>query len=267
VKKLFINSLPKSGTNLLSRIIDLSGYRYRDVGLAATLVHGRFYYLRQFLRGALFDKNPLIIGQDLPMSISSKWVGAQINNISIAEYITGHCNYSDHLYLMLKEQNIKTIMVVRDPRDMLISYAYYVAKTPSHFLYNHYKNLTHEERIDFTINGGKAGTLYIESLAGMLNSLNGWFNKSDVMIVKFEDIIGSKGGGNDEVQKLTVENIFNFLDIEQTKMNNVLENFYGASHTFRKGQIGNWKEELTNKQVADLKNNIGYIMNYWNYEW
>lgn len=267
MQKLFINSLPKSGTNLVSRMMELMGYKYAKLGIAATLLHGRGYTARQLLRGAMFDKNPVIVGQDLPVAINSGWLSQKVQNTSAGEYFSGHCNYTDHLHCLLKEENIKTLMVVRDPRDVLVSYAHYVAKSKQHFLHDYYKTLGHEARIDFTIEGGKAGDIYIESLFSILNSLNGWFYKEDVLIVRFEEIIGSRGGGDDVSQSTALDKIAAFLEMENMDKQHVIDNFYGESHTFRKGQIGSWTEELNDAQKEKVKEKIGFIMDYWGYVW
>jgi len=266
VEKVFINSLPKSGTNLVAKLTELVGYNYNKVGIAATLLLGKYFLLRQILRGDICDRNPIIIGLDLPIAVSSKWIKKKFSNLPSGEFISGHANYSDHLYYILQEKNIKTIQVIRDPRDVLLSYVHYVAKTPSHFIYDFYKNKSFDERLKFTLEGGKAGDLYVESFSEMLNKVDGWFNKNNVLIVKFEDIIGENGGGSREIQIKTIDEIIDFLSIKNSSSVTAADQLFGGTHTFRKGQIGSWKDELTQEQILFVAKHLNVHTEKWGYE-
>ena len=53
--RIFVNSLPKAGTNLVARAFDLAGVSYDRLGIAGTLVLGNRYLLRQLLRRSFFE--------------------------------------------------------------------------------------------------------------------------------------------------------------------------------------------------------------------
>jgi len=266
MQKVFLNSLPKAGTNLVSKLLNLIGYTYRPPGIAATLLLGKFSFLRQLIRGAKFEKNPVIIGLDLPVAISHNWLEGKFSVLKTKEYMTGHANYSDHLYFLLHKYNIKVIQVIRDPRDVLISYVHYVARTPSHFIYSFYKNLSFEDRIRFTLEGGKAGDLYVESFPQMLKKVEEWVRKENIMVVKFEDLIGEKGGGSRLIQVRTIKDICTFLGVMNVDYEKVVDNLFGGTHTFRKGKIGSWKEELSEELKTLIEEKIGDIVKRWGYE-
>jgi len=267
MEKVFVNSLPKAGTNLLAKLIELIGYKYDNLGIASTLLLGKYYFLRKIIRGTIFHKNPIIVGLDLPIGINPKWLNKKLERVEIGEYITGHTNYSDHLYYLLSKNDFKIILVIRDPRDVLVSYAYYVAKTKTHFIYDFYSKLKHEDRLMFTITGGKANDLYIESFGTMLRKLNGWFTKNNVLIVKFENLIGPKGGGNREQQLTTIRIITDFLAVRTVDYERIANNLFGGTHTFRKGKIGSWRKELMKTHIDKLKEELGDLLNAWGYEW
>jgi len=65
--------------------------------------------------------------------------------------------------------------------------------------------------------------------------------------IKFEDLLGEKGGGSLSIQKLTILNIANYLNItlNNQQLNYICENLWGISGTFRKGIIGDWKNYFT----------------------
>lgn len=266
MEKLLINSLPKAGTHLLVKLVESFGYKDSRGGIAATLLLGKYYLVRQIIRGSWFEKNPVIIGMDLPVAISKRWMNKKFSQLPVDYYVFGHANYSDHLFSILEKNNIKTIQIIRDPRDVLLSYVHYVAKTPSHFIYDFYKDLSFDERLRFTLQGGEAGNLYMESFPTMLKQVDGWFNKKDVLVVKFEDLIGSQGGGDDDLQKSVITSIVEFLKIESVDIDLTAKNLFGGTHTFRKGRIGTWQEELSEEQIQLVRSKIDGTAKRWGYE-
>jgi len=268
MKKVFVNSLPKSGTNLVSKFLKLIGYKYANLGLASSLILGRYFFIRQLIRGVLFTKNPIVIGLDIPYSIRAEWLEKKLEKLETGMYITGHARYSDNLYMLLKKHNLKIIQVIRDPRDVLVSYVHYISNNPSHFLYKCLRKMNYKEKYEFLLYGGKCNGLYIESFRTILLNIDLWISKNDIFIIKFEDIIGSKGGGNDNKQLSIAKQILDFLEIKSdiSKLKFVLDNLFGGTHTFRKGKIGSWKEEMPKDIVDKLLKETKDIIKKWEYE-
>jgi hypothetical protein len=66
-------------------------------------------------------------------------------------------------------------------------------------------------------------------------------------MVKFEDLVGVEGGGSAEAQRLAVGRVATHLGIpvDERKIGLVGESLFGVGRTFRRGQIGGWREEFT----------------------
>ena len=79
-----------------------------------------------------------------------------------------------------------------------------------------------------------------------------WMRVYKFLTIKFEDLIGFAGGGDETKQKLVIANIARHLNIKPQKklLNKVVKNLFGGTGTFRKGQIGSWRYEFT----AEMKN-------------
>ena len=94
-------------------------------------------------------------------------------------------------------------------------------------------------------------------------------------IIKFENLVGVKGGGSLERQQAEIYRIADFLDLEITpsEMDFITENLHGLRpvdqrrrvQTFRKGRIGQWKEyfkpeheQLFNEKFYPLLEKWGY---------
>jgi len=264
------NALPKSGTNLLQKLFELLGYKYDKLGIAESLILGKHYLLRQLIRGAKFEKNSLYIGFYAPVPVSARWLNWRLTRVKPGNYISGHCNYSERLDFILKKNNVKVIHIIRDPRDVLVSHAHFFAQKKDYFLYPILSNLSFEERIRITLKGGyfEKYKLYINSFRSALENLLLWKKSDNCLIVKFEDLIGEKGGGTKEKQFKTIKDILLF--IERIDLINNIENvairLYGGTHTFRKGKKGVWKEELSESIITEINSLIGDVILNLGYE-
>lgn len=258
--KLFVNSLPKSGTNLVQKLVELLNFKYSGKSLASTNLIGRYQFIKTLLHGSWFDVNPLIIGLEIPTATSSKWVNKQLSSLHDHTYISGHAAYSDHLAFLLAKNNIKVLQVSRNPYDVIYSWVNYIVEDNNHWhpLHTHLKSMSFDERVKFTVTGGfvEGKKLYIESFRSILRSQEGWFESEIVLPLKFEDMVGSQGGGDDNIQAETIEKICDFLEINVSNTAFISQHLYGGTHTFRSGQIrggSQFSEELR----AFITKNIG----------
>ena len=102
----------------------------------------------------------------------------------------------------------------------------------------------------------------------------GWFTSKNVCAIRFEDIIGEKGGGNNTKQQKVVERVINYLDLNNSKINidEICECIYfKGSRTFNKGRIHRWKELMSPEIKKIFKEQLGHLLielDYEkNYEW
>lgn len=92
------------------------------------------------------------------------------------------------------------------------------------------------------------------------------------MTIRFEDLIGSSGGGSDKKQIETVNAIVKHIGIElsQEEIQQIAaKSFFTGSRTFRKGHIGDWRNHFTeeHKQIfkevhGDTLIKLGYEKDY-----
>ena len=251
--RILANSMPKSGTNLLRRLMDLlpgiKRYPYGiDIGPAQAILKWT-------------DKE-----QDRAEILFRKLLNGY--------YATSHCFYFNELSQILKKYRIKHITIIRDPRDNCVSDHYYIMRTKSHRLHPYYKQMScNEERLMASICG-----LSSEALNGDPPSLDigqhykmytGWLNDSSGLVVKFEDLVGSKGGGADSQQRAVVEKILSYLGIkiEESELNYILNNlYYRKASTFRKGQINEWRNEFKKEHLLEFEKVAGNILEIFGYK-
>jgi hypothetical protein len=88
------------------------------------------------------------------------------------------------------------------------------------------------------------------------------------LTVRFEDLVGSNGGGDDAKQLATVKAIAKHASIElsEERAQEIASNLFGNKGTFRKGQIGAWKEEFTAEHKDLFKQYGGELLIKLGYE-
>ncbi len=236
------NSIPKSGTNLLIR--------------ALYLLHP----MHRLLSRTINDSD----------GINNKILG-----LKKGQFLAAHLKYSQELEQCFYKNAVKNILMVRDPRDIAVSnYIYITHKDPKHRLHKYFSALkSDQDRLTASIQGIESKLLSGEpsslSLAEHFKGYLPWKNSSDCLIVRFEDIVGSKGGGDDNVQLETMMGIVEHIGLsilENDVRKAALQIFNPNSRTFVKGQIGTWEDAFEPEHKEMVKNEMNSILITLGYE-
>ena len=259
MRKAFFNSLPKSGTNLVAKCLELFGYTQAG-GLASSIVlsnHFRSKVRRMLWRSV---EQGYLIGIDTPVEIARRPIDRNLSKVSDNMFIFGHLGYTADILVKVRDMGFALILIIRDPRAVLNSFVYYVVKNKSHVLHKAFCEMSVEERYLAALQGHFSGTATLQSMRVRCKALDPWLESDDVLKLQFEGLVGAKGGSSDELQRQTLAKICEHLAISKTKIDEVAQNLHGPGRvTFRKGQIDSWKEEipasvasLVNEQLADI---------------
>ena len=284
--KILVNSMPKSGTFLLCKAIDLIGFNNiarrnllqkifskLGVGLPSGFGHATVakHWLRRIYGYFSYEcKTSMIpIGVVSPVNVPAKLMAHWLKTIPIGHYIPGHIPWSLELDKILCQLGYRHILIIRDPRDVLVSFLHYVIK-PEHGLSKDFKRLSKDEQLEFAITGGYAEIrcTQVLGIGQAFRSIMNWKQSANCLIVRFESLIGEKGGGLKKKQYETIKKICDYLEVSSDEkfISNLCESVFDSySPTFRKGQIGAWKKELTsdwiktfNRTHADLLEELQY---------
>lgn len=266
--KVFLNSFPKGGTNLVLRLLELCGYETKQPYVSANLLLQRPTWLRKMLRGASQNaSNAIAVGVDSPVYVRKTWLERYLASLNERQVLPAHCLYTDKLHSLVKIQNFKIIQVLRDPRAIATSNAHYLATQKKHPMYNYYQTLPDfDSQLAFSITGGKIDDkLALNSIAERAMLIAPWVEQQDILSIRFEDLIGAKGGGDDIAQQNAILQILDFLGIDSSNLQNIQDNLFGTSATFRQGQIDSWRDSFKqmhldsyNAIAADLTTSWGY---------
>lgn len=200
----------------------------------------------------------------------SELLNAEVDN----KFLHVHAYPTKVIIDTLKKHHYKVIFLIRDPRDTLISLYYYIEggwEIGPYKLTKPYGLLSFEEKIDEMITGSRfrrsmVKALFVERLYWMDQSSN------FVYTARFENLVGHLGGGRDSDQLKEVVNIAKHIRCPLSKKRAaiILDHLWGPEAgqrtTFRKGVIGNWKQEFSEEHKKVFQQNWGWLLQVLKYE-
>lgn len=266
MKKAIVNSLPKSGTNLLAKCLTLFGYKEKGhISTGSVLDNSPASLLRRLWWGS--NSHGYSIGVNTPIEVRKLPIDCKLKRLSDKQFITSHVGYDSRLLESVIGCDITPIQVLRDPRAVLASFVPYVLQDKQHFLSASFQRMSTEERYQSALLGGEFNELKLNSIESYCRALAPWVTHKAVTLIRFEDIVGKNGGGCDNKRDAALELLADKLELPKEKIPAVADALYGPGrHTFRKGHIDSWREELP-PSVRDLISvELSEILTLWGYE-
>lgn len=264
--KTVINSLPKAGTHLLEKCLDLLGYtRIDHIGPAKVRSRTIDSIIRRLLWLPVMNQG-YIVGIDYPTEVSKKPINKMLSNAHSGEYFTSHQGYTTDFLSKLIQLDFFPIVIVRDPRAVLASFVPYVIKNNKHMMHKIFREIDVEKRYLATLKGLQNDKISLQPLRIRCNAIDPWILSDRVLLVKFEDLVGGKGGGSDITQKETICRICDWLKIPKDRIENTANNLFGGQKsTFRTGRVNSWKEEIPPDVQVKAKIELKDILKKWGY--
>jgi len=158
------------------------------------------------------------------------------------------------------------IILFRDPRDALISQMFWMEKErrwpglAENQVGTFFSMLEHE-KIDFLIDI-PVGIFYYSKLCSEL------LDKPQVVAFRFEDLVGIEGGGCQLRQEEALKKLALILGytLSADEITNIALQLFGNTETFRKGQIGSWKQYFSDEHKSLFKKKMGEYLIKLGYE-
>ncbi len=162
---------------------------------------------------------------------------------------------------------IKKIAVLRDLRDVVVSLVYFWDGSGKDINWmpmdtddaRRYRQLeTFDEKLTTILSpGNQFHDFFLRNCQECVKAIE---NES-ILQIHFEALVGLKGGGSDTSQRDALLQMILFLgiELEDEALERVQSNIFGGTSTFRKGQIGSWKEEFTQEHEALFEEYLGSI--------
>ncbi len=256
MNRCFVNSMPKAGTNLLSRFLILCGMKRA----------GHINRRNRFSPG----KIPLWsfgypIGIDHLHSISKGAVDRRFSRLRDGEFLTAHVGHSYSFLDLVERHGVRPVIVVRDPRAVLNSFVHYVVTVRAHPMSSFFRGLDADARYRQALRGGWSGKAFLEPMVHRCRGLTPWLESSEVLQVRFEDLVGQQGGGSNQAQTVVMEQLAGHLAIPMDRLDKAAEDLFGDSNTFRRGQIASWRNEIPQSMSAEIDSELAPILDLWGY--
>lgn len=235
--KIVCISIPKAGTHLLERALCLHPGLYRKF---ARTVH---------------EENHAEMGG----------IESLLKNLRRKEILVTHLFHSPDRAKLIRQYGAKPVFIARDPRDIVVSDMHYILRMRDHKLHGQLTNTRDpEERLKTVITGRPN----YESIAYRLEKFKGWLTECGA-VVRFEDLVGPRGGGALDRQIECLRNLFAYLGIAMTGdgIESIRSDLFSRkSPTYRSGQIGGWKQCFSAGLKDVFKAEAGAYLREYGYE-
>jgi sulfotransferase family protein len=237
---VFANSVPKSGTHLLLQITrEMPETRYR----------GRF----------IATSPSLTQKERSPRQLSRK-----IKTVLPGETLGSHLYYSTEVEAALTDINALHLFIYRDPRDVIVSEAFYLAEMNRwHRMHKHFSKCSGDAaRLALALDG--IDESYPECNARLL-PYSGWLASDRTVAIRYEDIAGVN-------QAWEIERIVGaYRATHKDTPDDLVKSLCAAvrpekSHTFRRGGSGGWKRGLSKEAAAMVTKRLRPALDAFGYE-
>jgi len=185
--------------------------------------------------------------------------------------------YAKDLHLIFR-RHYKLVSIYRDPRDALISHLFYMrelkdrgTKRDFFIVSPNFDELSFKDQLTALI----TGTPEMKSYLNFYKERIPWALNFYSLSVKYEDLLGAKGGKSEAIQRQAILNIANHIGMELSsqKLDYVVNNLYVKADkaavidgkVFARAATGNWAmfftpehKELFKKKMGKLLIQLGY---------
>ena len=267
---IWIPSYPKSGNTWLRFLLSNYFFNKEKIFDFKIIKNIKNFPKEDDLKKLIKNKSEILKN---PLLISKYWIEAQKNLKTIGGNVVF---FKTHNALVTINKNsftnlkysLAAIHIVRDPRDIVVSYS-------------HHMNKTFDETIDFMIKNElqyrikeTTGIPEIEIMGSWKFNFLSWKNglpQIPKLLVKYEDLLDNT---NNEVEKIIIflSKILNFKPnkeqikfsvknstfkiLQDNENNQKFDEASGDKVFFRKGEKNQWKSYLDSNQIKKIEKNF-----------
>lgn len=238
---VYINSIPKAGTHLITTEL-------ARLGIAS---NSWLHINTKWVNKETKKRAPLS-----GFSIDLERVEQLARTVPKGTFFSSHLPYSQELDEYIGNSDFRSIFLVRDPRDILVSSYFYMMRLKRHPAHSFLQSLPDEISRYRALLYGHSSYKTMEPIADSYEAFLGWVMSENVLMVKFEDLVGGPGGGSDYKRCKTLKKIIQHTNPKSEYMpeDQVLLETHRKSSTFRSGKTGTWREYIPADLAEEVEN-------------
>jgi hypothetical protein len=269
-REFVIFSQPKTGTHLLRPILEHLTDHPSETYWAPKIKCAKSY---------LYDKTKMAESLASPEMLQLYWLNLPIpkhvvisllnDMLAQGNFLVTHAPYSIEMENLLKKRETLVFFLIRDPRDWVVS----VIKHPVVSGADFYGRPIGDCRFEFLTNDQKihailGGSQQYYSAREIFNKFLPWKNSPIACVVRYEALLGPRGGFSEHAQLAELRKIATALQIDMSDKD-LLKAFqasFGIGSVFQTGQAGTWKNYFKEEHKKAFKKQLGSILIELGYE-
>ena len=263
--KVLVNGIAKSGTHLLKKIVSLAGYQQHPFCLGAAHANRAVV--------AFSEQHETVLGPGIeigaadPTPIHELLLRQLIRAMQPGFVFNGHCAFDPALAQLLYEERVKIIGILRDPRDIALSLARYLIKHRHPVVQGQSEEqLLHAVMDGLVLNPNpRIPPRTVRNLAESCEAFLPWMDYPNTLTVRFEDLVGAEGGGDEDVQLAAIQCVQAFLGKDMARAEEIRGKAFGGTRTFSGGQIGGWQSAYSPELCAKAEQVFGEYLRLTGY--
>jgi hypothetical protein len=235
-------SVPKAGTHLLARCLEA------------------FPDLRCYHRGVRW----LPLERHGPAGAARRAFGG----MGGGTFASTHVPWSPELEQAFEGMGLRSLLLVRDPRDVIVSFVMFALARRRHPQHRLFASLPDAQaRLRLAIAGSPEHGEPPRVLERFQRFLP--WAEHGARLVRFENLVGPRGGGSEAAQLAEIAGIEEHLGLGLTSAAVkavAREAFHPGAVTFRKGVIGDWRNHFAPEHEALFEELAGPLLDQLGYE-
>jgi len=273
--KLLRRKVRRVGTLLRFRRLTLQGV---PILFAISFPKSGTHLLTQVLQG--FTRLGPVVNSGLPAIVTYRGVSgaerssheilADLHRLQPGDIAYGHLHARREIINCLAQLGFASYFILRDPRDVVVSHVFYVTeKEPHHIHHRYYTEALHtfDDRLKVSILGLPDPAIPFPDIAKRFEPFLAWLDCTPVLTLHYEDLLEDPHKYVGRVLDHAISNGFPCVYNRETAVHILVDNINPQrSPTFRSGKTGEWRKYFNDQHKSLFKQVAGNTLIRLGYE-